>query len=112
MVKREASIRRLGLTYIAVDKPLRADIKAAADVRDMTMVGYLRMKVNEDKVVDRLPAPETPGGISERIKSLVLRAQMISETYEIINADIRAEEQKRRQMIKDSGQQELKLVNI
>lgn len=49
MQKRDDSLRSLGLTMVAVDKPLRADIKAMAAQRGITMAEYLREKVAEDK---------------------------------------------------------------
>ena len=44
--KLASSIRSMGLTLIAVDKPLRADLKAQAAIRDLTLVDYLRFLAN------------------------------------------------------------------
>lgn len=49
MQKRSDSLRSKGLTVIAVDKPLRADIKAQAAKHNVTMVDYIRSIVEEDK---------------------------------------------------------------
>lgn len=52
MQKSDDSLRSRGLTVIAVDKPLRADIKSMAAKQGVTMVDYLRSKVEEDKQID------------------------------------------------------------
>lgn len=52
MQKRDDSLNSLGRTVIAIDKPLRADIKAQAARQGITMVEYLRAKVEEDKAAD------------------------------------------------------------
>jgi len=49
MQKKDDSLRSRGLTLVAVDKPLRADIKAQAAKQGITMVEYLRSKVEQDK---------------------------------------------------------------
>jgi len=49
MQKRDDSLRSLGMTVLAVDKPLRADIKAMAAKKGLTMVDYLRLQVEKDK---------------------------------------------------------------
>jgi len=49
MQKRDDSLRSLGLTVIAVDKPLREDIRQLSRSQGVTMVDYIRAKVEEDK---------------------------------------------------------------
>lgn len=48
----EGSIRSLGKTNINVDKVLRDDIRQQAQKQGVTMVEYLRAKVDEDKASD------------------------------------------------------------
>lgn len=52
MQKRDDSLNSLGRTLIAIDKPLRADIKEMAAKSNMTMVEYLRSKVEADKAAN------------------------------------------------------------
>lgn len=48
----DGSIRSLGKTNINVDKVLRDDIRQLAQKNNMTIVDYLRLKVEEDKQAD------------------------------------------------------------
>tara|TARA_Y100000310_G_C20618842_1_gene782144 strand:- start:570 stop:881 length:312 start_codon:yes stop_codon:yes gene_type:complete len=72
MQKRSDSIRSLGMTVVAVDKPLRSDIKAMAQKSGVTMVEYLRMKVLEDQEKD----PQT---VNRRRKRVMLSEEEFDE---------------------------------
>lgn len=63
MQKTDTSIRALGLTYVAVDKPTRAGLKRKADAAGLPLAHYLR-KVAEFEPNKTIPM--STGQLTER----------------------------------------------
>jgi hypothetical protein len=61
MLKRADSVRSMGLTYLATDKPTRAKLKAAAAAAGLPLTEYLRYLANiADGAVSLIEETQVP----------------------------------------------------
>lgn len=125
MIKRDDSLRALGLTYVATDKPTRAKLNAAAAAAGMPLSEYLR--VLADKAISgkqgALPAI-TPGrsvDVSQRIAILSSQAIEMSKyipmsksrrmaVLSLANKHIKFNDLRHAQMLYDKMEQEFESV--